>query len=165
MPDVTITLTDDEALVLFEFLARFTDTDLLGTEDQAEQRALWNLHCLLERQIVASFAPNYRELLVAARDALRDDGGTDAQTESSRGRLAFWLDPADVAFIVDQWRKMPNDLADDDRKRWADIAFRGMSALKKAGINYTAKPTTTCYHEVQRPDDSDGSVTLTSWSS
>ena len=44
---------------------------------------------------------------------------------------------------------MPHDLADDDRKRWADIAFRGMSALKKAGIDYSAKPPTTCYQEVQ----------------
>jgi hypothetical protein len=140
MPDVTITLTDDEALVLFDFLARFTDTDLLGTEDQAEQRAIWNLHCLIERQIVASFAPNYHELLVAARNRLRDDGGTDAQTESSLGRLAFWLAPKDIAFIVDQWRKMPDDLSDDDGKRWADIAFRGMSALKKAGIDYTSLP-------------------------
>ncbi len=160
MPDVTITLTDDEALVLFEFLARFSDTDLLGTKDQSEQRALWNLHCLLERQIVASFAPNYHELLMSARDRIRDDGGTDAQTESSRGRLAFWLAPTDIGFLVDQWRKMPNELADSDRARWADIAFRGMSALNKAGINYNAKPPTTCYQEVQRPDDSDGSVTL-----
>ena len=158
MPEVNITLTDDEALVLFEFLARFSDTDLLGTEDQAEQRALWNLHCLLERQIVASFAQNYRELLASARDNLREDGGTDARLESSRGRLAFWLDPTDVAFIVDQWRKMPDDMAGDERKRWADIAFRGMSALKKAGVDYTAKCPTTCYKEVQRPDDSDGSV-------
>ena len=102
MPDVTITLTDDEALVLFEFLARFTDSELLGTEDQAEQRALWNLHCLLERQIVASFAPNYRELLLASRNAIRDERGTNAQYEMSRGHLAFWLHPDDLAFIVDQ---------------------------------------------------------------
>jgi hypothetical protein len=165
MPDVTITLTEDEALVLFELLARFTDTNLLGMEDQAEQRALWNLHCLIERQIVASFAPNYRDLLLAARNRLRDDGGTDANTESSLGRLAFWLAPQDLAFIVDQWRKMPDDLTDDDQKRWADIAFRGMSALKKSGIDYHAKPSATRYKEVRYPDDSDGSVTLTSWSS
>lgn len=162
MPDVTITLTDDEALVLFEFLARFSDTDLLGTEDQAEQRALWNLHCLLERKIVASSAPNYRELLASARDNLRDDEGTDARLETSRGRLAFWLDPTDVAFIVDQWRKMPDDMAGDERKRWADIAYRGMSALKKAGVDYTAKRPTTCYKEVECPGDSVGSVTRTS---
>ncbi len=58
---------------------------------------------------------------------------------------------------------MPDDLADDERKRWADIAFRGMSALKKAGVEYTAKNSATCYKEVQRPEDSDDSVTLTSW--
>ena len=86
MPDVTITLTNDEALVLFEFLVRFKETNLLGTEDQAEQRALWNLHCLLEGEITAPFAPNYHELLVAARDALRDDGGTNCR------RPEFWAD-------------------------------------------------------------------------
>jgi hypothetical protein len=40
----------DEALVLFEFLSRFSDTDELRVEDQAEQRALSNLCCLLEKQ-------------------------------------------------------------------------------------------------------------------
>ncbi|MGN6546924.1 MAG: hypothetical protein ACTHK7_17855 [Aureliella sp.] len=155
MADISITLTEDEAVVMFEFLARFTDTNLLGTEDQAEQRALWNFHGLLERKLTAPFAPNYQELLTAARDALRDNRGTNAQSESSRGRLAFWLDPDDVAFVVDQWRKMPDDLPDDDRRRWATIAFRGMSALRKAGIRYTAKPPTTCYQQVQRPGNSD----------
>ena len=33
--DVTITLTSDEAVVLFEFLRRFSDTDKLTIEDQA----------------------------------------------------------------------------------------------------------------------------------
>jgi hypothetical protein len=88
-------------------------------------------------------------------------------------RAGFWLIArsmvcaiarSSLTNIVDQWRKMPDDMAGDERKRWADIAFRGMSALKKAGVDYTAKCPTTCYKEVQRPDDSDGSVTLTSWS-
>lgn len=79
MSNVNISLSEDEALVLFDFLARFTDTDRLGTEDQAEQRVLWDLHCLLERQIVAVFDPDYRKLVFAARDAIRDDGGTDGE--------------------------------------------------------------------------------------
>lgn len=81
MPDVTITLTDDEALVLFELLSRFNDTDSLATEDQAEKRVLWNLLCLMEREIVTSFASNYHELLTAARNRLRGDGGIDAETK------------------------------------------------------------------------------------
>lgn len=68
----SIDLGADEALVLFEFLQRFSESDSLTIQDQAEQRALWNLCCLLEKQLVAPFASNYQELLASARDRLRD---------------------------------------------------------------------------------------------
>ena len=71
--DVTITLTADEAVVLFEFLSRFSDTDKLTIEDQAEERALWNLCCIFEKSLVVPFDANYREALQAARDRLRDE--------------------------------------------------------------------------------------------
>ena len=162
MPDVTVTLNEDEALVLFGFLARFTDTDLLGTEDQSEQRVLWNLHCLLERQIVPIFDPKFRELVTAARNSLRDDGGTDAGSEQSAGRLAFWLHPNAIAFIANEWRKLPRDLPDNAREQWADIAFRAMAALHKAGIEYTAKPPDNGYHLGAPPNDTGGSIELSS---
>ena len=69
---VNLQLTPDEALVLFEFLSRFSDTGSPAVEDQAEQGALWNLTCLLEEQLVEPFRPDYRALLLAARDRLRD---------------------------------------------------------------------------------------------
>jgi hypothetical protein len=47
--EVTIRLTFAEAVVLDELLRRYSDTDILAIDDQAEQRALWNLTCLLER--------------------------------------------------------------------------------------------------------------------
>lgn len=51
MPDseVVIRLTIAEAVVLDAFLRRFSETDRLMIEDQAEQRALWNLQCLFEK--------------------------------------------------------------------------------------------------------------------
>ncbi|MCC9603380.1 hypothetical protein LOC67_22755 [Stieleria sp. JC731] len=162
MPDITITLTEDEALVLFDFLARFTDTDLLGTEDQAEQRALWNLNCLLERQLIPVVDPNYRNLLISARNSLRDDGGTDAASEQIAGRLAFWLHPDTIAFIANEWRKLPRDMPEDDRQHWADIAFRAMSALHKAGIRYTATQPANGYHLGDPPSDAGGTVELSS---
>ena len=70
---VRIDLTSDEALVLFEFLQRFGDSDKLVLEDQAEERALWNLTCLLEKELAEPFAANYRQLLNQARDRLRDN--------------------------------------------------------------------------------------------
>ncbi len=69
---VRLELTADEALVLFEFLSRYSESNSLGVEDQAEQRALWNLQCLFERQLVEPFRPDYAALLAAARDRLRD---------------------------------------------------------------------------------------------
>jgi len=73
---VRISLTQDEALVLFEWLSRIDEQtndfrDLV--EDQAEQRALWNLSCLLERELVQPFSANYAELVEQARSRLRDE--------------------------------------------------------------------------------------------
>jgi hypothetical protein len=69
---VQLELTGDEALVLFEFLQRFDDEGVLVVQDQAEERALWNLHCLLQKHLVEIFHPDYKALLAAARERLRD---------------------------------------------------------------------------------------------
>lgn len=69
---VRVDLTADEALVLFDFLQRFDDEGELTIRDQAEERSLWNLHCLLQKQLKEIFEPGYTELLAAARDRLRD---------------------------------------------------------------------------------------------
>jgi hypothetical protein len=71
--DVTISLTSDEALVLFEFLRRFSDTESLTIEDQAEQRALWNLCCIFEKASVLPLEVTYSQALLAARERLCDE--------------------------------------------------------------------------------------------
>jgi hypothetical protein len=67
-----VELTRDEALVLFDFLQRFDDQGALTIQDQAEQRALWNLRCLREKSLVEVSDPDCRVLLAGARDRLRD---------------------------------------------------------------------------------------------
>jgi hypothetical protein len=69
---VRLELTGDEALVLYEFLARFEDNGALAIADRAEERALWNVHCLLQKQLLEIFHPDYEALVAAARDRLRD---------------------------------------------------------------------------------------------
>ncbi len=69
---ISIELTADEALVLFEFLQRYSDSDTLRIDDVAEQRALWNLACALEKVLVAPFSADYPALLTNARARLRD---------------------------------------------------------------------------------------------
>jgi hypothetical protein len=69
---ITIELDPAEALVLFDFLTRFSDKATLEIEDQAEARVLWDVCCLLERQLVEPFMPDYYNLLEKARDEVRD---------------------------------------------------------------------------------------------
>jgi len=58
--------------VLFEFLSRYSDEDKLIVEDQAEQRVLWDVQCVLEKELVEPFMPNYSALLDSAREMVRD---------------------------------------------------------------------------------------------
>jgi hypothetical protein len=69
--DVVIRLTHDEALVLFELLHRWEDQDrVTQPEHHADQVALWNLSCLLERELVEPFGLAYDHLINEARTRL-----------------------------------------------------------------------------------------------
>ncbi len=69
--DVTISLTGDEALVLFDLLHRWEDLELVtAPQHQAEQVALWNLSAVLERVLVEPFNPDYASLVSEARARL-----------------------------------------------------------------------------------------------
>ena len=74
-PGVQISLTADEALVLFEFLSRFEESNELTIVDHAEERALSNLLGPLQKQLVSPFQHDYLEQLQRARNRLRDDLG------------------------------------------------------------------------------------------
>ncbi len=69
---ITIELSQNEALVLFEFLSRFSDEAELHIEDQAEERVLWDMCCVLEKHLVQPFSPDYEALLEKARADVRD---------------------------------------------------------------------------------------------
>jgi hypothetical protein len=60
-------LTDDEALVLFEWLARLDASNTLPVQDPAEEHVLWSLHAQLERTLTEPFREDYRELVERAR--------------------------------------------------------------------------------------------------
>jgi hypothetical protein len=70
--EIELKLTKDEALVLFEFVSRFSDEDKLEIVDQAEQRVLWNVCCLLEKQLVEPFSADYLAIIEQARNKVRD---------------------------------------------------------------------------------------------
>lgn len=69
--NVTISLSSDEALVLFDLLHRWEDEERVDAPlHEAEQIALWNLSVLLERQLSEPFQPGYTNLVSEARDRL-----------------------------------------------------------------------------------------------
>ena len=69
--DVTISLTSDEALILFDVLHRWEDEDRVSAPShQAERVALWNLSALLEREPREPFDPRYADLVTDARARL-----------------------------------------------------------------------------------------------
>ena len=71
-PDsIDIALSNDEALVLFEWLARFNAQER-EFEDQAEQRVLWNLEALLETRVPQLFSTDYATRVAEARSRVRD---------------------------------------------------------------------------------------------
>lgn len=71
---VVIELSRAHALVLFEFLARFSNggDHKLEIKDQAEARVLWDMCCDLEKVLTEPFRKDYTELLRHARDVVRD---------------------------------------------------------------------------------------------
>lgn len=83
---MTLELSDDEALVLFECLARFEDGGALPLQDEAERYVLWRLEGQLEKALVEPFRPDYAELVDAARRRVREAfGGDDSAVPPPRG--------------------------------------------------------------------------------
>ncbi len=68
--DVTLVLSKDEALVLFEWL--YTAKDIGRLPD--EERVYWSLEGQLEKTLAEPFRPDYAALVEAARRRLLDDG-------------------------------------------------------------------------------------------
>ena len=72
---MTLELTDDEALVLFEWLARLDGQDALPVEDAAEEMVLWSLLAQLEKVLVEPLRPDYDDLVERARARVRAASG------------------------------------------------------------------------------------------
>lgn len=80
---IAIELSDEDALVLFDFLARHDEIDNnspsglteFQIEDPAERYTLWHLHQALEQILVTPFSADYRAEVDAARAAVRVQWG------------------------------------------------------------------------------------------
>jgi hypothetical protein len=76
---VTLDISDDEALVLYDLLADYAEHDTgrqLTIRSAAERNALWALSAALDKLLVAPFQENYKEQLAAARARVEERGGS-----------------------------------------------------------------------------------------
>ena len=64
---VSIELSADEALVLFEWLSTRSDKSDFPFEHAAEQRIIWDMVASLESVLVEPLKPGYSDLLETAR--------------------------------------------------------------------------------------------------
>jgi len=127
-------LTKEEIIVLTGLLRRYSENDVFAIEDQAEQRALWNLECVLEKIVGNLYEVDWSEALDSASESLRDEAGTSSAFEKENGRIALWLEPSDIHFILSEWRKVPENETVSAKENWGKLSFRCNSALHKAGL-------------------------------
>jgi len=69
---IELKLSRDEALVLFEWLARFDEAQDKPLTDTAEQKVLWNLEAKLEQLLVEIVKPEYKSLVAQAKKNLNN---------------------------------------------------------------------------------------------
>jgi antitoxin HicB len=71
---VSLALSPAEALVLFDLLSRWAETDAASVplEHLAEWRVLWDILASLERALAEPFMPDYLDQLAQARELVRD---------------------------------------------------------------------------------------------
>ena len=75
--DIKISLSQDEALILFALLLRLNESEVLKSNKllahQSEQRVLWDMEADLEKIITEQFKSNYITLLNEARERVKDE--------------------------------------------------------------------------------------------
>lgn len=70
---IHISFSKDEAIVLLEWLCSFNEADhSILFNDQAEERILFDLEAELEKVLSETFQNNYKELILKARERVRD---------------------------------------------------------------------------------------------
>lgn len=68
---IRISLSNEEALVLLDWLTRFNESENTF-QDQAEERVLFDLESILEQKMSDTFSDNYSAVLQKARDKINE---------------------------------------------------------------------------------------------
>ena len=83
---IKIEMRQEEAIVLFEYLARVHEKDVLEStfESQAEQIVLWNLQAIVEKKLTETFNKDYNKIVANARKTVLGNGDKNQETTNPR---------------------------------------------------------------------------------
>jgi hypothetical protein len=71
---IEVKFSAEEAIVLLEWLHNFNEMERPDLfQDKAEERILFDLEAELEKTVSATFDNNYQEILLKARQKIRDE--------------------------------------------------------------------------------------------
>ncbi len=70
---VLIKFSNEEAIVFLEWLSRFNEEEDNKFADQAEERILWDIEAVLEKNTIGILGNDYAEALSKARKTVRDE--------------------------------------------------------------------------------------------
>ena len=70
MKNYTLEISEDEAVILFDFFSRFDETDELKIENPAEYAVLARISAQIDKTTTAMFDPAYKTILADARRRL-----------------------------------------------------------------------------------------------
>jgi hypothetical protein len=71
--NIVIGFSEEEAIVLLEWLHKFNEEERPTLiQDQSEERILFDLEAVLETVVSTTFDTNYQEVLLKARQKIRD---------------------------------------------------------------------------------------------
>lgn len=70
---MNIKLSDEQALVLYDWLSRFDEADNFPVDDPAEEQVFWAIHGQLEKALSAQFRDDYAALVEAARKHVKEN--------------------------------------------------------------------------------------------
>jgi hypothetical protein len=90
MTEYTLQITEDEAIVLFEFFERFGDTAKLEFEHAAEYVAIMRLSGQIDKTTAAMFDPEYARLLSEARKRIAE--GFEGEVPGMKQHGQLWKD-------------------------------------------------------------------------
>lgn len=101
--DIQITLSQQEALLVFEALAKLDESAVLDTLSDEERSALWGVEAVCEKNLDDILNPAYEEIFEKAKAISRKKGAFVPLTGEERSFLANAVSEVSNGIHIEDW--------------------------------------------------------------